>query len=246
MDRRKFLFLMGSTISTPAFGFSNTNNDIFVPKPYINSFYSLYHKLNKLQNLVGFSNFNLLNLDDAIKLANNYSKIGKFTKKEMELIEYFFYTPADKFGFYGERTVYDLHHKINKKDVIKIPRTGHFVYRGESLKVYKQMIKDVNNIYLTSGVRSVVKQLRLFMRKIKRCNLNITRASFSLAPPGYSYHTISDFDVGKIGWGLKNFTSRFAKTKEFYEIRHLNYVGIRYRRDNHFGVRFEPWHIKVI
>jgi LAS superfamily LD-carboxypeptidase LdcB len=117
---------------------------------------------------------------------------------------------------------------------------------GESFKIYTKMTKDVNNIYLTSGIRNVIKQLKLFMGKIERSNLNITKASFSIAPPAYSYHSISDFDVGKIGWGWENFTANFAKTKEFYKIRHLNYVGIRYRQYNRYGVRFEPWHIKVI
>ena len=244
MDRRKFILIGASVISTPLF--ASTNKDIYIPNIYKKEFFSVYKKLNQLQKLVGFGNFNLISFDDALKLAKNYSHIEPFTKKEIEFIEYIFYTPAEKFNFYGERTVFHLSHKINKKDVIKIPKTGHFVYKGESLKVYNQMLKDVDNIYLTSGVRSVVKQLRLYLRKIYKNNLNISKASFSIAPPGYSYHTISDFDVGKIGWGYKNFTSKFAHTKEFYKIRHLNYVGIRYRRDNHFGVRFEPWHIKVI
>ena len=81
---------------------------------------------------------------------------------------------------------------------------------------------------------------------IDKSNLNISKASFSIAPPAYSYHSISDFDVGKVGWGWKNFTASFAQTTEFSKIRHLNYVGIRYRLYNQYGVRFEPWHIKVI
>ena len=244
MDRRKFLLLSTLFMSNPAFAIES--NHTLLPKIYKNDFYSLYNKLIKLENLIGYSNFNLLDFNTALKLSKIYPKIGEITPKEIELIEYLFYTPAENFNFFGERTVSNLNHKINKKDVIKIPYTGHFVYRGESLKIYNKMIKDVDNIYLTSGVRSVMKQLKLFMRKIKKTNLNISKAAFSLAPPGYSYHTVSDFDVGKKGWGYKNFTSRFAKTKEFYEIRHLNYVGIRYRRDNNYGVRFEPWHIKVI
>jgi len=246
VDRRKFILLSSSLITTPAFASIKTSNDIFVPDFYKKTFYSLHKKLYMLQHIVGYANFNLLSFDEALSLAKRYSKIGAFTQKEIDFIEYLFYSPGEHFGFLGERTVNKLSHKINKKDTVKIPRTGHYVFKGESLIIYNKMIKDVDNIYLTSGIRGVVKQLKLFVGKIYRTNLNISKAAFSIAPPGYSYHTISDFDVGKRGWGYKNFTSKFAKTKEFFEIRHLNYVGIRYRRDNHYGVRFEPWHIKVI
>ena len=245
MNRRKFLFLT-SVISTNAFGITKTNNHIFIPKCYKESIYTLHKRLENIEKIVGYANFNLLSFDEALKIANNYSKVGKFQKDELNLIEYLFYTPADKFGFLGERTVLNLTNKIDKKKAIKIPHTGHFVFKGESFKVYNKLIKDVDNIRLTSGIRSVVKQLRLFVRKIIHSNYDISKAAFSIAPPGYSYHSVSDFDIGKIGWGYANFTSKFAHTKEFYKIRHLNYVGIRYRKDNFYGVRFEPWHIKVI
>ncbi len=242
MNRRKFLFLSGMFCLTPAFG--DMTNDIKVKD--IKTFYSLYHRLKRVEYIVGYKNFNIINFDEVLKVGENYSKVGKFTKEELDFVEYLFFTPADKFNFYGERTVHSLNNKINKKDIISIPHTGHFVYKGESLKVYEKMIKDIGDIYLTSGIRNIPKQLKLYLSKISRCNLNISKASFSIAPPGYSYHTISDFDVGKKGWGWKNFTSAFAKTKEFYEIKHLNYVAFRYRRYNNYGVRFEPWHIKVI
>ena len=74
----------------------------------------------------------------------------------------------------------------------------------------------------------------------------MTKATTSIAPPAYSYHTISDFDVGKKHWGYKNFTSRFAKTSEFQKMRQLNYIGMRYSENNKDGVRFEPWHVEVI
>ena len=246
MDRRKFLLFSSTLVSTPALGVAKLNNDIYVAKKDVKTFYSIYRKLNKIQNIVGYANFNILSFDKMLQIAKDYSKIGAFNKEELNFIEYLFFVPARNFGFLGEKTVDKITNKISQKDIIKIPHTGHFVYRGESLKIYTKMVKDVPNIRLTSGIRNVPKQLKLFIGKIYRSNLNITKASFSIAPPAYSYHTISDFDVGKIGWGYANFTPNFAKTKEFYEIRHLNYVGIRYRQYNHYGVRFEPWHIKVI
>jgi hypothetical protein len=230
-------------MATPSFA---KEKDVYITKNDIQTFYSVYHKLNKIESLIGYANFNIVSFDETIKIAKNYSKIGKFTKKEIDFIEYIFYTPAKKFGFLGEKTVSKLTNTISKKDIIKIPATGHYLFRGEPYLIYTKMKKDVANIYLTSGIRNVPKQLKLFLRKIDKSNLNISKASFSIAPPAYSYHSISDFDVGKVGWGWKNFTASFAQTTEFSKIRHLNYVGIRYRLYNQYGVRFEPWHIKVI
>ena len=48
----------------------------------------------------------------------------------------------------------------------------------------------------------MVKQMHLFLAKPRQSNGNLSKASSSLAPPGYSFHGIGDFDVGKIGLGL--------------------------------------------
>jgi len=245
MDRRKFIAIGVSLFATPLFANEKLDNDIYIDKREIKTFLSLYKKLNKVEKIVGYANFNIISFDEVLQVAKHYQKIKPFTKEELNLIEYLFFTPAKNFGFLGEKTVSSITNKIDKKSIIKIPHTGHFVYKGEPLKIYSKMIKDVPNIYLTSGIRNVPKQLKLFVNKIYRSNFNISKASFSIAPPAYSYHTISDFDVGKKGWGWSNFTPKFAKTEEFYRIRHLNYVGIRYRMYNQYGVRFEPWHIKV-
>ncbi|MBW2635413.1 MAG: D-alanyl-D-alanine carboxypeptidase family protein [Deltaproteobacteria bacterium] len=71
-------------------------------------------------------------------------------------------------------------------------------------------------------------------------------ASRSLAPPGYSFHGIGDFDVGSVGLGIDNFTRHFTKTDVFKKLQDLDYVRLRYTESNRLGVRFEPWHIKVI
>ena len=129
----------------------------------------------------------------------------------------------------------------------KIQRTGHYLYRGKSEELYNQLKKDLGpTIVLTSGIRSVVKQTHLFLAKTIQSKGNLSKASRSLAPPGHSYHGVGDFDVGKIGFGRKNFTEAFAGTSEFKRLVELGYVDIRYPRDNMFGVRYEPWHIKVV
>ncbi|HIC43964.1 MAG TPA: hypothetical protein EYO73_06640 [Sulfurimonas sp.] len=207
---------------------------------------SISIKLKKSQRLVGYGNFNLLSFDDLLYIGRNYSKIGKFSKDELDYIENIFYTQATEYGFYGKKVTYKLSDKITKKETIKIPHTGHYLYKGEPVDMYKRLRKEIGpSIILTSGVRSVVKQLDLFLYKANKLNGNYSKAAHSLAPPGYSFHGISDFDVGKLGLGYKNFTSSFSKTKEYADLQKLGYISIRYPKNNPFGVRFEPWHIKV-
>ena len=115
------------------------------------------------------------------------------------------------------------------------------------LEDYEKLKRDIGDtLILTSGVRNVVKQLSLYVNKIYNIGGNITQASISIAPPLYSYHTISDFDVGRKGWGYKNFTADFAMTNEFQKMTKLDYIGMRYTMNNRDGVRFEPWHVEVI
>ncbi len=203
-------------------------------------------RLQRAQDMVGFGRFNLLAFDELLKAAANNSKIGLFTADEVTFIEEIFFYDAKKYGFYGEKVIDRLTVKFNEKDAYKIPGSGHYIFKGRPMALYEEIIRDVgSDIVLTSGIRSVVKQLHLFLMKAVACDGNLSRASRSLAPPGHSFHGISDFDVGKMGWGYRNFTDQFAKSDIFKRLNDLGYVDIRYTRTNSFGVRFEPWHIKV-
>jgi hypothetical protein len=246
MNRRAFLLL--STVSPLlANDFLNQNNNILLKKTDLLLAKSIKNRLARVKRHIGYANFNFVSFDNALYFARNYSSIGEFTKDELKLIEKLFYNDPSKYGFYGDRTTQNITNIISKNDIVKISNSGHFVYKGKAFEDYNRIIKDVgSNLILTSGVRNVVKQLDLYLSKVIKENGDLTKASRVIAPPGYSYHTVSDFDVGKKGWGFKNFTSAFAKTDEFYKIRQLNYVGIRYTRNNQDGVRFEPWHVKVI
>jgi D-alanyl-D-alanine carboxypeptidase len=51
--------------------------------------------------------------------------------------------------------------------------------------------------------------------------------------------------VGKVGMGESNFTADFSRTPEYQRLIKLGYVDIRYTDTNKFGVRYEPWHIKI-
>lgn len=207
---------------------------------------SISLKLKQSQKFVGYGNFNLLNFDELLQISRNNPRIGAFSKGELDYIEKIFYTEASDYGFYGKKVTYSLSDKIKKSTTEKIPRTGHYLYKGEPQELYARLRREVGpSIVLTSGVRSVVKQLDLFIYKAHKTQGDFSQAAHSLAPPGYSFHGVSDFDVGKVGFGYKNFTSSFADTQEYKSLQKLGYISIRYPQKNPFGVRFEPWHIKV-
>jgi hypothetical protein len=221
--------------------------DIIISGKEWQVFASLRHRLRRVKNFVGYGNFNIISFDHALLYAKNYSVIGAFSKEEISLIEKLFYEDPKQYGFYGERVCDDITQKILRKEVEKIPHTGHYLFKGKPLEDYARLKKDIGDeLILTSGVRNIVKQMSLYADKIYSCKGNITQASFSLAPPGYSYHSRCDFDVGKRGFGYKNFTAQFARTKEFRALRQLKYIDMRYTINNKDGVRYEPWHVKVI
>jgi D-alanyl-D-alanine carboxypeptidase len=66
-----------------------------------------------------------------------------------------------------------------------------------------------------------------------------------LAPPGHFHHGISDFEIGKIGYGAKNFIAGCSRTAEYQKIARLGNCDSRDPAENLFGVRFEPQHIKI-
>ncbi len=203
------------------------------------------NKMAQAKKIIGFGFFNLLSFDDLLKTVAR-SPSGAFTKAELDFIEATFFRDAREYGFYGSKVSHELTTKIDANKTTKMPGTGHYLFRGRPEVLYAELKKDVGrDIVLTSGIRSVVKQLDLFLAKAVQCNGNLSRASRSLAPPGYSFHGAGDFDVGKVGLGADNFTDSFADTDVYKRLTDLGYVNIRYTQTNFYGVRFEPWHIKV-
>jgi hypothetical protein len=203
-------------------------------------------KFGRLQRYAGHGNFNILNFDEALVIMDSDNEVPRFTKAELDYIETLFHRDASMYGFYGERIFRNLTDRVPENNLEKMSGTGHFVYSGKSLEIYKKITADLKNLTLTSGVRSVVKQAHLFLSKAVGTKGNLSMASRSIAPVGYSYHGIGDFDVGIKGWGFANFTDKFATTKEYSFLLESGYMRIRYDRKNPYGVRFEPWHVKVI
>ena len=222
-------------------------DDVFVSKKDFVMLQSIASKLHIIQKNVGHGNLNIISFDEILLIGIITNGIKKFTKEEISLIEDIFYEKPTNHGFLGDRTCFKLTDKINKKKIKRVTNTGHYLYKGDSTKKYNKMCKDVgNNVCITSGVRSIVKQMSLYFDKIIKFNGNISKASNSIAPPAYSYHALGDFDIGKKGLGSDNFTTRFTKTKVFKKIKKLSYIDMRYTIDNKDGVRYEPWHVKIV
>jgi LAS superfamily LD-carboxypeptidase LdcB len=153
---------------------------------------------------------------------------------------------AVHYGFFGQKPLEKITDRISKNEIVKMPHNGNYLYKGKSLETYEEIKKQVGeDVILTSGIRGVMKQFLLFLNKAYLKEGNLSLASRSLAPPGYSFHGKGDFDVGQLSLGADNFTARFATTEVYQRLCDLGYLKLRYPQDNMLGVRFEPWHIKI-
>ena len=203
-------------------------------------------RLERLQAYVGYGNFNFLGVDQALRFAKTSPSVCAFTRFETDFLEAIFFADATRYGFMGDKVSSEMTETISERDLVKVPNSGHYLFRGESFNLYRRLQKDVGpNLILTSGVRGIVKQMYLFLSKAISTQGNLSAASRDLAPPGHSYHGVGDFDIGKRGFGLENFSDTFAETEEFKSLLNLGYAHIRYPYDNPYGVRYEPWHIRV-
>ncbi len=201
----------------------------------------------RIQARVGFGNFCILGLDESLRVARDYTKVGAFTNQEIEFITRLFLTDARIYGFLGDKTFHNISSTIAASKIQKIPGTGNYLFKGTSQKIYHQISNDIGEgVVLTAGIRGMAKQFYLFLGKVKKTEGNLSLASRAIAPPGYSYHGIGDFDVGQVGFGAANFTIRFSHTNVYKKMTQLGYIVFRYPQDNRLGVQFEPWHIQVI
>ena len=224
----------------------NHPDDIFLKHDEYRLLQKTVSRLKRLQRVVGHGNFHLLDLNQALKFARRYSQVGRFTKSELNFLERIFYDDVSVYGFLDKKPLKNLSHSIKRREVHKIPGTGNYLFKDIAFETYQKIRRDVGETaVLTSGVRGVMKQFYLFLNKTYRSKGNLSRASRSLAPPGCSFHGVGDFDIGKAGFGIDNFTERFATTDVFKKLKDLGYINLRYPENNLLGVRFEPWHIKI-
>jgi hypothetical protein len=222
------------------------DGDIYLDAQQLPLLKSSVNRLKRIQYIVGHGNFHLLSFDGGIRMARTYSEIGSFSKAELHFLEMVFHENAARYGFLGKKPLKAITDRIRRQDTVKIRGAGNYIFKGASQETYKKIMEELGDqAVLTSGVRSVTKQFMLFLNKALTHKGNLSLASRSLAPPGYSYHGVGDFDVGQVGFGAANFTERFTTTEVCRKLGDLGYIDLRYQQDNRLGVRFEPWHIKV-
>jgi hypothetical protein len=313
----------------------NQPKDIWATPEQSVLIHSCYDKLTKIQRFVGFANFNYIDFRSVVYFAKQERKTGRFfgsipertmpfTRKEIEFMQNIFECNARVYGFYGNKATFDINQKINEKEIINM--LGHYIKKGPALDKYNMISESIGRrllddygkeiiLRVTSGIRNVAKQMRLFYRKAIRlaqvpcenfiyvldlenggkkltevkqlreeynslrseitelekrhmaynlrqderkkfllCQgfhlLNLSAASRSLAPPGYSWHARYDFDIGvkNSKYRQLNFDKRFITTplfKDLFTEGHISLADLRYQQHNHLGVRFEPWHIRV-
>lgn len=203
-------------------------------------------RLQRLYKNIGYGNFGVVGFDETVRFAKDYSVVGRFTAEELDFFEMIYYRNASDYGFYGDKRVVGLTQVISKKNIYKVPYSGNYLFKGASLAKYREIKRDLGEeALLTSGIRGLIKQFYLFLNKVERHDGNLSLASRSLAPPGYSYHATGDFDIGQMGFGKNNFSEKFIGTPVFRKLADQGYVEYRYQRDNMLGVRYEPWHIKL-
>ncbi len=202
--------------------------------------------LTQAQRTIGHGHFNVVSFDELLRYGRRYSAIGRFSPAELGFLEEIFFADAERYGFFGDKVTQEMTALVPRREIHKIADTGHYLFAGEPSRKYDKIRQDLGeSVILTSGIRGVVKQYQLFLNKALETEGNLSQASRSLAPPGYSFHAAGDFDVGKVGFGSDNFTEAFAETDEYKKMIDLGYVEIRYTETNPFGVRHEPWHIKI-
>ena len=203
-------------------------------------------RLNRVQRHFGHGYFNILGFNQLLKSAAATTGIERFTVEEMGLLQWLFYQDAASYGFMGQRVVNDLLVDLRPSLLHYNAQSGQYLYKRLAKPLFDRMRADIGtDLILTSGVRGIPKQCALFLTKLIACEGNVSMASRSLAPPGYSFHFSGDFDVGSSQLAGENFSRAFARSEVYRKMQRLPYITLRYPDQNQAGVRFEPWHVKV-
>ncbi len=122
MERRAFLSLLGTATvasASPAIlpmeelsyltcvafrnDYLSQKKEIILTSKELKPISNLSHKLEMTRKTVGFGRFNLLSIDEMLYVGRNYSKVGEFTRAEMELLESLFYEKASQYDFTATR-----------------------------------------------------------------------------------------------------------------------------------------------
>lgn len=195
-------------------------DDVFIAAPLRRTLRAVVARLARLSDYGGYANFSVLSFDAALRYGGHCEAIGPFSPVEVELVEALFFADASGYGFAGQKPLTRLDEDVKRRQYARLPGSGRYLFKGPALDLFRRLQADVGDrLILTSGIRGIVKQMHLFLAKAHARRANLCRAARSVAPPGYSYHGIGDFDVGEQGLGGLNFTRRFADTQVYRHLR---------------------------
>ena len=96
-------------------------------------------RLDRVQNLVGHGNFNVLSFDERLCHSKYNKSVGVFKAEEIEFPEETFSNNVMRFGFYGERVTDEITTIVAGNVRIKLPRTVHYLFKGDSLNLYDKV-----------------------------------------------------------------------------------------------------------
>lgn len=212
----------------------NYPDDIWATPEQMVLIYSCYNKLSKVQDLVGYTNFNFIDLPTVTHAARQQRKTGRhlgrtvertspFTRLEEQFMDRIFALNAKIYGFNGKRVIYDKNYRVNPKNLIL--ENGHFLRQGEAYEKYiriKKQVRDnlnrTNNansrldMQVTSGIRNIPKQMRLFFRKAVRLTQVPRQGSVNLLDiRNATIHPTHVYDLRKSWRKIETDVSRLKK-----------------------------------
>ena len=69
--------------------------DIFLNTEQYRLLLSTFKRLDRVQNLVGHGNFNVISFDEMVRFSRRYSSVGQFKGSELAFLEEIFFDDAD-------------------------------------------------------------------------------------------------------------------------------------------------------
>ena len=94
-------------------------NDFFLKGDDLKLLNSTFNRFRRVQRVVGHGNFSLLDFDEALIIARNYRKVGKFTKAEKDFLEKLKYARVWGKNVYDGQMV-QRDHILKDGDIVEI------------------------------------------------------------------------------------------------------------------------------
>ncbi|HID98410.1 MAG TPA: hypothetical protein EYP57_09545, partial [Thermodesulfobacteriaceae bacterium] len=215
--------------------------------------YSCLDKLNRVQRLTGFGKFNYICMKKTLLLAWQRRKTGRFkgsepettipfTTKEKDFMRSFFGLDAANYGFYGKRVVCDMEYSIRPDELQYMG--GHYIRKGPAMDRFRKIkdqverhpalvnlisdpVKNSLDMVITSGIRNIPKQMRLFFNKAVK---------LQGIPPQKYFYTIDYEKAEKQRVSINRIKDEFDALKKDISILQKNHVPYNLLKDT--GIEF--------